>query len=103
MPLRDTLQTILTQYAEARSKPFAGHPLADFIRHSAVEQVKDALGELGAGLLIEGSAGAGNWAAVPWIAVFDPAVTTTATREYYAVYLFHANEPVVHLSLNQGT
>jgi 5-methylcytosine-specific restriction enzyme A len=103
MTLRDTLQTILTDFAEARSKPFAGHSLADFIRHSAAEQVKDALGELGAGLLVEGSAGAGNWAAVPWISVFDPAVTTSATQGYYVVYLFHAREPVVHLSLNQGT
>jgi 5-methylcytosine-specific restriction protein A len=62
-----------------------------------------ALGELGTGLLVEGSAGAGNWAAVPWISVFDPAITTSATRGYYVVYLFHVNEPVVHLSLNQGT
>jgi len=101
MPLRDTLQTILTDYAEARSKPFADHSLADFIRHGAAEQVKDALGELGAGLLVEGSAGAGNWATVPWISVFDPAITTSATRGYYVVYLFHASEPVVHLSLNR--
>ena len=35
--------------------------------------------------------------------MFDPAITTSATRGYYVVYLFHANEPVVHLSLNQGT
>jgi len=58
---------------------------------------------LGAGLVVEGSPGQGNWAAVPWISVFDPAITTSATRGYYVVYLFHASEPVVHLSLNQGT
>jgi 5-methylcytosine-specific restriction protein A len=40
---------------------------------------------------------------VPWISVFDPAITTSATRGYYVVYLFHAHEPVVHLSLTQGT
>jgi 5-methylcytosine-specific restriction protein A len=103
MPLRDTLQTILTDYPEAKGQPFAGHALAGFIRHGAAEVVKDALGELGAGLLVEGSAGAGNWATVPWISVFDPAITTAATQGYYVVYLFHASEPVVHLSLNQGT
>src|SRR5262249_52580282 len=48
-----------------------------------------------AGLFVEGSAGAGNWAAVPWISVFDPAITTSATRGYYVVYLFHVNKPVV--------
>lgn len=40
---------------------------------------------------------------MPWIAVFDPAITTSATRGYYVVYLFHAEQPLVHLSLNQGT
>ena len=38
----------------------------------------------------------------PWLSVFDPTVTTSATRGYYVVYLFHASEPLVHLSLNQG-
>src|SRR5262249_58977727 len=88
MPLREALQTILTDYVEARSKPFAGHSLADFIRHGAAEAVKDALGELGAGLLVEGSAGAGNWATVPWISVFDPAITTSATRGYCILTIF---------------
>ena len=59
-------------------------------------------GELGAGLLVEGSSGQGNWAAVPWISVFDPVITTSATSGYYVVYLFHATKPIVHLSLNQG-
>jgi len=45
----------------------------------------------------------GHWAAVPWLAVFDPAITTNATRGYYVVYLFHTEQPLVHLSLNQGT
>jgi 5-methylcytosine-specific restriction protein A len=37
------------------------------------------------------------------VQVFDPAITTSATRGYYIVYLFHAEQPVVQLSLNQGT
>jgi 5-methylcytosine-specific restriction enzyme A len=44
----------------------------------------------------------GQWASVPWIAVFDPAIITSATRGYYVIYLFHADQPVVRLSLNQG-
>jgi 5-methylcytosine-specific restriction enzyme A len=103
MPLRETLQIVLTDYPNAKSGPLEGHPLAQFIRHEAGDTVQDALGELGAGLLVEGGPGQGNWAAVPWISVFDPAITTSATRGYYVVYLFHASEPVVHLSLNQGT
>jgi 5-methylcytosine-specific restriction protein A len=40
---------------------------------------------------------------VPWISIFDPAITTSATRGYYVVYLFHVADQKVHLSLNQGT
>jgi 5-methylcytosine-specific restriction enzyme A len=68
-----------------------------------MKSLASALGEIGAGLIVEGSPGAGNWAFVPWIAVFDPSVTDTATRGFYVCYLFHATEPIVHLSLNQGT
>ena len=53
--------------------------------------------------MVEGSPGRGDWAAVPWISVFDPAITTSAIRGYYVVYLFHTERPLVHLSLNQGT
>jgi 5-methylcytosine-specific restriction protein A len=103
MPLHETLRTIITDYSKATSEPFASHPLAAFIRQDAAKTVEAALGDLSAGLLVEGSAGAGNWAAVPWISVFDPAITTTATQGYYVVYLFHTTDAVVHLSLNQGT
>lgn len=103
MPLRETLQTILTDYPSAKSEPLEGHVLARFIRQDAKTTVQEALGELGAGLVVEGSPGQGNWATVPWISIFDPAITTSATAGYYAVYLFHANESTVHLSLNQGT
>jgi 5-methylcytosine-specific restriction enzyme A len=103
MALRETLQRILTEYAKAKVEPLENHPLAQFIRHDAAQAVGAGLGELGTGVVVEGSPGQGNWAAVPWISIFDPAITTSATRGYYVVYLFHASEPVVHLSLNQGT
>jgi 5-methylcytosine-specific restriction enzyme A len=103
MSLHDTLANIITAFPNAKTEPFAGHPLGNFIRHEATREVDEALGELGEGLLVEGSAGAGNWAAVPWICVFDPAITTSATHGYYIAYLFHVRDPVVHLSLMQGT
>lgn len=103
VPLRETLQRVLTEYPTAKDLPLENHPLARFLRGDAEKAVEEALGEQAADLIIQGSPGQGNWAAVPWISVFDPAVTTTATRGYYVVYLFHASQPVVHLSLNQGT
>jgi hypothetical protein len=35
MPLRETLQTILTDYQSAKAQPLEGHALAQFIRHDA--------------------------------------------------------------------
>ncbi len=52
--------------------------------------------------LITGSAGQGNWADVPWIAVFDKEITTSATIGYDIAYLFRADMSGVYLSLNQG-
>jgi 5-methylcytosine-specific restriction protein A len=103
MPLKEVLQTVIMDYRGAASEPLEGHSLAVYIRHKAVDEVAQSLGEFGAGLIAEGSPGQGNWAAVPWISIFDPAITTSATRGYYVVYLFHAREPKVYLSLNQGT
>ena len=103
MALREILQRILTEVPAAKTQPLEGHPLAQFIRGPAEAGVMDALGDAGKGLIVQGSPGQGNWAAVPWISVFDPAITTSATSGYYVVYLFHAQQQVVHLSLNQGT
>ncbi|WP_052833231.1 DUF3578 domain-containing protein [Bradyrhizobium sp. LTSP885] len=103
MPLRETLQRILSEYSASKSAPLEGHPLAQFIRGAAGTNISDALGTDSEGLIVQGSPGQGNWASVPWISIFDPAITTSATRGYYVVYLFHAEEPTVHLSLNQGT
>jgi 5-methylcytosine-specific restriction enzyme A len=103
MGLRETLTRILGEYPTARIAPLEGHPLAQFVRGEAEDAVIQALGSDADGLIVQGSPGQGNWAAVPWISVFDPAITTSATRGYYVVYLFHATKAVVQLSLNQGT
>jgi 5-methylcytosine-specific restriction enzyme A len=103
MALKESLQRILTEYPASKEKPLENDPLAQYIRKEAATTVSAALGGDSAGLVVQGSPGQGNWAAVPWIGIFDPAITTTATEGYYVVYLFHAQQPIVHLSLNQGT
>src|SRR5262249_16576216 len=96
-------RTIITDYPKARNEPFAAHPLATFIRQEAATTAETALGELGAGLLVGGSAGAGNWGAVPWICIFVPPIRTSAPQGYYPAYLFSSTEAAVDLSLMQGT
>lgn len=104
MSLGHALRRIVRDYPLARLDPLPGHPLAEMIRRGAADEVRAALPQEARGFLVKGSPGRGrHWAAVPWIAVFDPAVTTSATRGIYLVYLFPAHREAVHLSLAQGT
>ncbi|NHZ43269.1 MrcB family domain-containing protein [Massilia aquatica] len=51
---------------------------------------------------VMGSIGTGNIARVPWIAIFNSKVTTTAQDGYYIVLLFSEAMDCCYLSLNQG-
>jgi hypothetical protein len=52
---------------------------------------------------VQGSTGAGNITAAPWIALFDRRLTRSATTDYYVVYLFSVDLSTVTLSLAFGT
>jgi len=99
--IRDTLLRIGAEYTDAQQQSFAKHATAGFLREDAGPAIGFALTVKG--LEIQGSAGQGNWADVPWIGIFDPRVTDSATRGYYVVYLFDADMQSVTLSMNQGT
>jgi 5-methylcytosine-specific restriction enzyme A len=99
MSLRTSLERIMTEWRGARTERFAQHPLASFIRDKAAQEVEGALAGH-RGLTVRGSAGAGQWAAVPWLSVFDDVVTDSGTCGDYVVYLFHSEGSLVHLSLN---
>ena len=79
--LRESLLRIIAEYKPASVEEFAKHPLAKFICSTAEDEVLAALGGAAVGLKIQGSAGAGNWATVPWISVFD--LTATAKRPWW--------------------
>jgi 5-methylcytosine-specific restriction protein A len=101
VPLREGFERVLAEYAAASTEPFTEHPLANFIRHELREEIASASGEH-EHLIFKGSAGQGNWAKGPWVAVFNPLVTVGAQRGYYPVYLFREDMRGLYLSLNQG-
>lgn len=55
---------------------------------------------LGLRVLVSGSGQ--SLPVVPWIALLDPDVTTTATDGLYLVYLYDSSLRTVYLSMNQG-
>lgn len=100
--LRPILERILLDYPGATTTSFAQNPLVAFIRSEAPKALTAQLPPTLASMQCVGSGGAGNFATVPWLAVFDPLITANATRGYYVVYLFNKEENSVYLSLNQG-
>jgi hypothetical protein len=95
MDLREFLHTVGSKYSRE-----------DKLGSEAAKLLRAAPTELGAyvtaGYRVEGSPGKGAPAFCPWVAVFDPDETLTATRGMYVVYLFAADMKTVALSLNQG-
>lgn len=101
MSIHTCLTTVLTQYVEASRQNFTGHPLAHFLRHEFPDEIARASG-LADQLKFDGSAGQSRWVRCPWVAIFDPLVTSSAQSGYYPVYLFREDMNGVYLSLNQA-
>jgi 5-methylcytosine-specific restriction protein B len=101
--IRATLEEIIQGYAAARAVAFSGaHPinatfkaLTDLVAASA--PVRDR-----PHLRVKYSAGQGNWASVPWLALMDDRETSSTQRGVYCVYLFREDGSGVYLTLNQG-
>lgn len=99
--MREELQNVVNDYQEAYGQEYTNHPLAKTIRNTIPELV-DKIVRDSERYIIKGSAGAGNWTAIPWVAIFDSLITNTAQSGYYPVFLFKDNMEGFYLSLNQG-
>jgi 5-methylcytosine-specific restriction protein B len=103
MSIHNCLNKILSEWPIERQKPFRGNELAEFIRMAFAEEIGRLAHSINGNLKIKASAGAGNWASVPWLAILDPRITNSTQHGVYPVYLFRADGSGVYLSLGQGT
>jgi 5-methylcytosine-specific restriction enzyme A len=101
MSLSTAFNLVLENYPAQKWNAFTGNDLAAFIRTDLPQLVRSVIGDDDR-YSVKGSAGQGNWANCPWVAVFDKLITRTAQRGYYVVYLFQEDFEGVYLSLNQG-
>ena len=91
-----------TSISRPEPKSFEKHPLARFIRKDGPSQIAQAI--VDPRLVAKGGCGVfRQWAHVPWVGLFDPAITSGAEHGFYIVYLFSADMKRVFLSINQGT
>jgi 5-methylcytosine-specific restriction protein A len=101
MSLYTALTLFLEEYPNGSLGKFAGSAVAEFVRKDVPEVIRAVIGPSDR-YVVYGSAGQGNWARVPWAAVYDRLVTDTAQDGYYLVYLVREDFSGVYLSLNQG-
>jgi hypothetical protein len=102
--IRDALEQVLAEYAEARrSEPFG--------RESRIWGLWEQLGQAFRAtapvtsrptLKVQWSAGQGNWARVPWVAFLDARETSTTQRGVYPVLLVRQDLSGAYLTLAQG-
>lgn len=101
--LHQGLARLALEYSHERAKSFSGSEFGNFVRHDLSIEAKKHILFLPYELKVKASVGAGVWAAVPWLAFFDPLVTETATAGFYVVYLINPDTNEIFLYLNQGT
>jgi hypothetical protein len=100
MTIREAIATTLVGYGSAKLQTLAGHALARVARPDFPDAVRAVIPE--ERYLIEGSAGQGQWAEVPWVAFFDWLLTNTARQGFYIVHLFRSDLSGVYRSLKKG-
>lgn len=101
MSLNAALNLFLEEYPTAVSQLFTDNAVAEFVRREVPLVVAQVIGENDR-YIVHGSPGQGNWARVPWVAVYDRFITETAQDGFYVVYLVTEDFSGVYLSLNQG-
>lgn len=99
--ISDVLKQILEKYLPAKALAFRNSEIARLLSNKAPESFERS-GLINQEYQISGSAGKGRWAVIPWIAIFDKSISTSAQIGYDIVYLFDANMQGVYLTLNQG-
>lgn len=102
--IKEMLKKFIDEYASeltsARTSEDYKRPFGNFVRRDIASLFQ---AHVDASIYkVKGSVGAGRWTDVPWIAVFDKRITTSAQRGVYIVYLLNKDTKELFLTLNQG-
>lgn len=104
MKLHDLFYKFIMEYetelsAARRDEDFK-RPFGKVVRQDIAGTIREQLpGNI---YKVKGSVGAGRWTDVPWVAVFDRRITTSAQKGVYIVYLLNKDTRELFLTLNQG-
>ncbi|WP_207843023.1 MrcB family domain-containing protein [Williamsia soli] len=102
--LQNLLESFMAEYGDAKLEKFGGsHPVVATLR--SLEQHIAQSGPLSArpNVKVKYSAGQGNWAAAPWIALLDGRITSSTQSGVYPVLLFREDMSGIYVTVAQGT
>lgn len=98
--LNHKITEIINSYSINKTLPLNNNRLARIIRDVLPASIQ-GMAKLESEIYrVYGSAGQGNWAEVPWIAICNKSICKSVSTGIYIVYLFSDNG--VYLSLNMG-
>jgi 5-methylcytosine-specific restriction protein A len=103
MNLKDFIQQTSSFLSEGRPEVYKNHPLAQSIRGEGKDIVEAYLPGNLTDYKVEGSAGRGQWADIPWVSIYNLSVTDKASKGYYVVYLFPSGSNKIILGLAQSS
>lgn len=90
--LHDSIYKLMTQFAEiynhVKENSDWKNPFRDVISKDIPNLLKECA-KIDSPYSVVGSYGKGRWTAVPWIAVFDTRITSSAQKGIYIVYLLN--------------
>lgn len=103
--LKNSFEKVLSEYGGIYDKVVENNdwknPFRNIISKDIPAIIKKCL-NLNSTYQVVGSYGKGRWTSVPWIAIFDSRITTSAQRGVYIVYLINKDTKELFLTLNQG-
>lgn len=100
--LRENFLVVMKEYLNARKEMFAKHKISTFVRNDMKEEIFRLPFIQEEQYAVIGSAGKGNWAAIPWLAIMNRNITISTQRGYYIVYLFSEDMKRLYLTFAQG-
>ena len=100
--MREHILRFMQDCPGAKLQAFANNPFGAFVRTEVPEAIYDTGLVNREEYLITASVGAGNWALIPWICIFDRSITTSATKGVYIVYLLSKDSKRLYFTFNQG-
>ena len=100
--LREFIERFIRGYPIEKKKSLANNPFANFITNEVPKNIFEIDIIKGEEYRVQGSVGKGAWAAVPWVAIYDKNITTSAQKGEYIVYLLSVDNKILYVTFNQG-